>query len=280
MAQHGGRLSGCNVETAQAVGGAGVISLLQPRPGMARRQNDYIETPLRPHSRCKRQRAEWPAAKDSDDSGSASDGSAAALNASGPRRPNAPARAKQALFGGGGPPVTSQPCAAGPHEEKAPPSARLPEPGIHRDSIICRQCGRCKCESCRSPKRLPAKWICNDKYLCSADNCIDYCSCLCCVKGLFYHLAKDYETDNEASCADRPCSCVPHERCPRWSCLALASLFLPCLCCYWPLRGCLKTTETCYAAYSGHGCRCSPGRTVPPIEKIPEKLLLDTNSDC
>ncbi|GFY57018.1 hypothetical protein TNIN_124601 [Trichonephila inaurata madagascariensis] len=55
----------------------------------------------------------------------------------------------------------------------------------HNDSIICRQCRRCKCEACRNPRHLPSKWICNNKCLCSASNIVDYCSCMCCVRGLF-----------------------------------------------------------------------------------------------
>lgn len=279
MAQHGGRLSGCNVETRsrqQAEAVRSVITLLQPRPGMARRQNDYIETPLRPQSNKSDSTKSSSASKESDDSGSASDSSATGLNVSGIHRPYV--RTKQTLFGSQLP-VTSQPSVATFKKDKL---SRVDsgQQQVHADSIICRECGRCKCESCRSPKRLPKKWICNDKYLCSAENCIDNFSCLCCVKGFFYHLAKDYEMDNDVSCADQPCSCVPHKRCLRWSCLIFSSLFLPCLCCYWPLRGCVKTTETCYAAYSGHGCRCSPRRTVVPTEKTPEKLLLDLNSDC
>ncbi|CAL1281066.1 unnamed protein product [Larinioides sclopetarius] len=196
------------------------ITLAQPRPGTARRQNEYIETPLRP---------ELPAKTRLKDD----------------RQPQA---------------ITAQPTVK-------------KDVADHSDSIICRQCRRCKCEACRNPRHLPSKWICNNKWLCSAPNIVDYCSCMCCVRGLFYHWAKDYEMDTDVSCADQPCSCSPHKRLLRWGCLGLLALPLPCLCCYWPLRGCLKACEGCYSKCTGHGCRCAP-----PHRTAPEKRLLD--SDC
>lgn len=63
------------------------------------------------------------------------------------------------------------------------------------DSIICSECNRCRCQSCRTPRPLPSKWLCGDKCLCSAESCVDYVSCLCCVKGLFYHCGPATEDD-------------------------------------------------------------------------------------
>lgn len=174
-----------------------VITLGQPRPGVARRLNEYIETPLRPAAR--------------DDA------------------------------------VTSQ-----PKQRKA----------THDDSIICRRCGRCRCDACQGPRPLPSRWVCSDKVHCSAGALVDYCSCVCCVKGLFYHWAKDYDLDTDVSCADKPCSCSPHRRCVRWSCLGLLSVVLPCLCLYWPLRGCVRLCELGYAACSSTGCRCDAARLL------------------
>ncbi|KAG8198027.1 hypothetical protein JTE90_001865 [Oedothorax gibbosus] len=202
----------------------GLISLAQPRPGTARRQNEYIESPL--------------------------------------NRPPLP------KLGAGKAPVTAQP-------KKAPASSTQEDPGSnpddHNDSIICRQCRRCRCAACRRGRALPSRWICNNKCLCSPHTAVDYCSCMCCVRGLFYHWAKDYEMDSDVSCADQPCSCAPHHRLLRWGCLGLLSLPLPCLCCYWPLKGCVKACEGCYARCTGHGCRCEAG-TRPP-----EKRLLDSD---
>ncbi|GFX37307.1 protein sprouty [Trichonephila clavipes] len=172
------------------------------------------------------------------------------------------------------PAITAQPTVKKDNAVVSDGPADVPD---HNDSIICRQCRRCKCEACRNPRHLPSKWICNNKCLCSASNIVDYCSCMCCVRGLFYHWAKDYEMDTDVSCADQPCSCSPHKRLLRWGCLGLLALPLPCLCCYWPLRGCLKACEGCYSKCTGHGCRCAPPHRT---EQAPEKKLLDSNSDC
>ena len=159
--------------------------------------------------------------------------------------------------------------------------------GGGNDSIICSECNRCRCQSCRTPRPLPSKWLCGDKCLCSADSCVDYVSCLCCVKGLFYHCGPPTEDDQDPSeerlhrhhhhsrsssrsssskeggggssktCADAPCSCAPgHNRLARWGCLASLSLVLPCLLCYWPLRGGVKVVEMCYQKCTQHGCQC------------------------
>ncbi|XP_035212491.1 protein sprouty-like [Stegodyphus dumicola] len=221
-----------------------LITLAQPRPGAARRQNEYIETPLRP---------QLPAPK---------------VTKSRSKDDNEVCRGRQPTAQ---PAITAQPTAKTAKDSVNDVDQR------HNDSIICRQCRRCKCEACRNPRHLPSKWICNDKCLCSAANVVDHCSCMCCVRGLFYHWAKDYEMDTDVSCADQPCSCSPHKRLLRWGCLGLLALPLPCLCCYWPLRGCLKACEGCYSKCMGHGCRCAPPHRT---EQAPEKRLLDSNSDC
>lgn len=225
------------------------ITLSQPRPGDTRRQNEYIETPLRP---------QLPAPKGSSKTRLKDDGTSSDLC----HRP-----------------ITAQPKAkAGVKSASTTADSAVPAADGHNDSIICRQCRRCKCEACRGPRHLPSRWICNDKCLCSGAATVDYCSCMCCVRGLFYHWAKDYEMDTDVSCADQPCSCSPHKRILRWCCLSLLAIPLPCLCCYWPLRGCLSVCEGCYSKCTGHGCRCAPPRTQE--QAAPEKRLLDSNSDC
>ncbi|PRD19695.1 UNVERIFIED_CONTAM: sty [Trichonephila clavipes] len=225
------------------------ITLAQPRPGTARRQNEYIETPLRPELPAPKVTAKTRL-KDENE-----------LCRGRPKTRQPPA-------------ITAQPTVKKDNAVVSDGPADVPD---HNDSIICRQCRRCKCEACRNPRHLPSKWICNNKCLCSASNIVDYCSCMCCVRGLFYHWAKDYEMDTDVSCADQPCSCSPHKRLLRWGCLGLLALPLPCLCCYWPLRGCLKACEGCYSKCTGHGCRCAPPHRT---EQAPEKKLLDSNSDC
>lgn len=132
------------------------------------------------------------------------------------------------------------------------------------NSITCPQCNRCRCNDCQRPRQLPSKWICDDNCFCSAETIIDYASCLCCVKALFYHCSKDHELDCESEtirCADDPCSCVPYKRASRWGCLSVLSILLPCLCCYWPMRGCVSLCAKCYAKHSRHGCRCNNNNT-------------------
>lgn len=67
---------------------------------------------------------------------------------------------------------------------------------------------------------------------------IDYASCMCGVRAVLYHCSKD--SFDEGSVAEEPCSCgPPRKSCiGRWGCLAACSIFLPCLLCYFPLKGC------------------------------------------
>jgi len=134
------------------------------------------------------------------------------------------------------------------------------------NSITCPQCNRCRCEECQRPRQLPSKWLCDDNCFCSAETIIDYASCLCCVKALYYHCSKDQELDCDSEtirCAENPCSCVPYKRASRWGCLGALSLVLPCLLCYWPMRGCVSLCAKCYAKHSRHGCRCNNNNTAP-----------------
>ncbi|XP_014281597.1 protein sprouty homolog 3 [Halyomorpha halys] len=130
------------------------------------------------------------------------------------------------------------------------PKKSGPPPPPPPDSIICSECGKCRCESCREPRRPPSAWLCSDFCYCSVDSCVDYTSCLCCVKGLLYHCGPREDW------ADDPCSCTGSRWLARWSCLGLASLFLPCLCCYCPLRACADACESGYAACTHRGCTC------------------------
>lgn len=159
-------------------------------------------------------------------------------------------------------------------------------------SIMCNFCGRCRCESCREPPPLPSKWLCDNKCFCSADTILDYASCLCCVKGLFYHCVDGngsggIDGEAAASCADEPCSCTGNRRVSRWACLGALTLVMPCLLCYWPFKGCVAACEVCYARHAAQGCRCNPnttgnaGNRHHPIandigdSRDPEKRLLD-----
>jgi len=123
------------------------------------------------------------------------------------------------------------------------------------DSVYCPVCHRCTCEKCVSPRNLPSDWICKKSCYCSAETALDYVSCMCCVKGYFYHCAKD--SDEDASCADDPCSCGPPRCLSRWACMGLISLILPCVICYLPLKGCIDAVEVCYNCCHRRGCRCA-----------------------
>jgi len=68
---------------------------------------------------------------------------------------------------------------------------------------------------------------------------LECCSCMCCVKAIFYHCTKN--GDFERNWADQPCSCETGTDCgARWSILGMFSLFLPCLVCYPIIRACCK----------------------------------------
>lgn len=152
-------------------------------------------------------------------------------------------------------------------------------------SIMCDFCGRCRCESCREPPPLPSRWLCDNSCFCSAETALDYASCLCCVKGLFYHCADSGSgvESESGNCADEPCSCTGSRKTARWACLGALTLVLPCLLCYWPFKGCVAVCEACYARHKAQGCRCDPtnlGRHHPGIgvlrdSRDPEKRLLD-----
>ncbi|XP_061083061.1 protein sprouty homolog 2-like [Conger conger] len=118
---------------------------------------------------------------------------------------------------------------------------------------LCEDCGLCTCEECAFPRALPSCWACQHRCVCSAQSLLEYATCVCCVKGLFYHCS----SDDEDVCADRPFSCGPSRRGLRWAAVAAAALFLPCLLCYPPAKGCLRVAQGCYRRLRGPGgCRC------------------------
>lgn len=157
----------------------------------------------------------------------------------------------------------------------------LGEDELGQHMFICERCGRCKCLKCRSPRDLPSCWVCNQRCLCSPESLLEYGTCLCCVKGLFYHCSAE---DDEDGCADRPCSCSSTRSCSRFSAMALLSLCLPCLCCYPPSRLCLALCRYSHDRATRPGCRCTNTNTVcrkisaanppPPLRsKTMDKLL-------
>lgn len=130
---------------------------------------------------------------------------------------------------------------------------------LTQHQFICEQCGKCKCGECTAPRALPSCLACNRQCLCSAESMVEYSTCMCLVKGIFYHCSNDDEGD---SYADNPCSCSQSHCCSRYLCMGVMSLFLPCLLCYPPAKGCLKLCRGCYDRINRPGCRCKNSNTV------------------
>ncbi|XP_056138231.1 protein sprouty homolog 1 [Lampris incognitus] len=125
--------------------------------------------------------------------------------------------------------------------------------------FICERCGKCKCGECTAPRSLPSCLACNGQCLCSAESALEHGTCMCLVKGIFYHCSNDDEGD---SCADHPCSLSRSHCCPRFLCMGLMSVLFPCLLCYPPVKGCLKACQGCYDRVNRPGCRCKNSNTV------------------
>ncbi|XP_015239105.1 PREDICTED: protein sprouty homolog 2-like [Cyprinodon variegatus] len=121
-----------------------------------------------------------------------------------------------------------------------------------KHSNKCGSCGRCRCSECARPRALPSCWLCGQRCLCSPYNTVEYGTCICCIKGLFYHCSND----DEDTCADKPCSCSQSHCCVRWTTISFLSLFFPCLLCYLPAKGCLAMCQCCYDGVKRPGCRC------------------------
>jgi len=131
------------------------------------------------------------------------------------------------------------------------------------DSIICGECGKCRCASCRSARPLPSAWVCDNKCLCSLEACVDTVTCMCCVKGGLYHCGEmiaprgQHADTHEQEWVHHPCSCSSNNWFVRWGCLAAFSLVLPCLLCYPLLKGSSLLAERAYQAATRHGCSCN-----------------------
>lgn len=137
---------------------------------------------------------------------------------------------------------------------------------LSSESIFCQSCGKCKCEACCRPRKLPQKWLCQGTFLCSKNTVVDTLSCMCCVKGLIYHCTKDMEDDeceeaaeaanSSADIVDQPCSCQgPHVK-AKWAVMTMLLPVLPCLLTYPLLGACAQCTEHVYAEVTASGCQC------------------------
>lgn len=148
--------------------------------------------------------------------------------------------------------------------------------GDGHSSIICAKCGKCRCAACSEPREFPSRWCCGDRYEVSARKVLDVCSCFCCVQTAFYHCGA--EEDN--TCYDDPCACGGNKCCSRWTCLAASALLLPCLWCYWPMRGCLAGATACYNCCRKKGCQCTRQRQEKTFSACSQtrRLLIESDS--
>ena len=145
-----------------------------------------------------------------------------------------------------------------------------------KHALMCEKCGLCKCDECTAPRTLPTCWLCEKRCLCSAESTLEYATCLCCIKALFYHCMDYGDGDSSDSWADKPCAGCSQSHCAlRWGCMALASLCLPCLPCYLPGRCCLKACLSAYERVGAPRCRCPNSNTVcrRPPEIPPRKPI-------
>lgn len=171
-----------------------------------------------------------------------------------------------------------------PVSNVSPPLKKDPVVVEEDNSIICKKCHKCRCGACTEPQDLPSKWLCGNKCHISADRAVETCSCYCCVQAVFYHCGKD-DQDADYVCSSDPCACCSQPNCvKRWTCMALMALCLPCLCCYWPMKGALKCCTMCYNKCRKKGCQCS--KTTKTNKKIQQNgsqssrrlLLIESDS--
>lgn len=259
------------------------VTLTVPRPDGERALNEYVETPFRPSFERTHQQ-DYPKCPKAERRLQQQRKLAQARHNAIHRRQS------HSLLQSSSPtsplPVTKQPVSFTKEPSASLGSGSLSNRSEPPLSIMCDYCGKCRCESCREPPPLPSRWLCHNNCFCSAETALDYASCLCCAKGLFYHCGDSTGDGNNegGTCADEPCSCTGNKKAARWACLGALTLVLPCLLCYWPLKGCVTVCETCYARHAAQGCRCDPstvarqqhtGVSVLSDSRDPEKRLLD-----
>ena len=125
----------------------------------------------------------------------------------------------------------------------------------HERSYICKNCNKCQCQACTSPRELPKKWVGRDKYECSVQKVGDYCTCMCCVQLLFQTCCNDPEDQQDV--ADNPCACCEQRHCcKRWMCMLCLLPCLPGLLLYPCFKGCLALCTKCYNHCTNPGCKC------------------------
>lgn len=280
--QGGGGAGGCGGSGAPSSPQGSPITLSVPRPDHQRTTNLYVDTPFK-HRVAPRPRPSHHHNRTHVDLALVH-GAPARVSGKRPKLGSGvtptPGKGVPASSSGSGSALQQQPAGSRtPVISKQPAALTFTKSGREEsdgESIICSWCGRCRCQACTKPRPLPAAWLCRNKCLCSPAAAVDYASCLCCVKGVLYHCSKD-RVSGHSTLADNPCSCGGPHALRGWACLALASIPLPCLLCYWPLTGARRLLEMIYQRCTSHGCRCPQGRgphlqpmpPPPPPEKRP-----------
>lgn len=143
---------------------------------------------------------------------------------------------------------------------------------IQNESIFCQKCGKCRCEACVKPRKLPQKWLCSSTVLCSKKTIIDGASCMCCVKGLFYHCTKDSER-GEIDPNKEPCACTDNHSAARWGIMLPLVPLLPCLLAYPVLSACAQVTESVYAKCTASGCQCQINSEAVSVSSDPSLIV-------
>ena len=80
--------------------------------------------------------------------------------------------------------------------------------------------------------------------------CINYVTCLFCARCMLYHcVSKEENWDDPYDCDN-----VEEDelQCPKWSLLSCLTLFVPCLWCYFVLRGCHRCGTACGCCGARH----------------------------
>ena len=230
------------------------ISLTSPRPGPNRTQNLYVDAPLRSPSGCAPVVKQQPLSR----AGSIPLPQSTSKRVSAKTGSSADAGGKRPLLLSSQPLSVIQPSSNSTLKKRSEMEAGTSSDNDVSESILCRDCGRCRCKACREPRRLPEHYLCHKKCLCSTETVVDTLSGMCLVKALFYHCGKDYVAEADAV-FENPCSCTGEYAGARWGCMAAMSLFMPCLLCYLPMKGCAQACQSVYARCTTNGCRCEPG---------------------
>lgn len=213
---------------------AGVITIDQVRP-QPRKLNEYVDTPRSPLIH---------AGKTGHPNFHCVTPKSVKVNLNPRERVVLPNRTSQSI-------IRTQPISV------SPPLKKELQKEVSDNSIICSKCGKCRCGSCTKDQELPYKSVLSRANCSSLDEALEFCTCVCCVKGVFYHCSKE-EQDVEFECMAEPCAgCSRPRCCERWTCILAMSLCLPCLCLYPPAKLCLMGCTSCYNKCRKKGCTCN-----------------------